>query len=148
ERTGLSVQAIEVGAAFHSPIVAQAAAPLATLIQTLPLKPPGIAVYSNRTAKAYPTDVARLRAVLAEHLVSPVQFVAEVEAMYDDGARVFVSVGPRGSQANMIRNILGDKPYRVAVCDDGTGGLNGFLQSVAALLTEGAALDLSRLWRG
>ena len=148
ERGGLSFQPIEVGAAFHSPIVAPAAEPLAALIRSLPLKAPGIAVYSNRTAKAYPNDVTRLRAELAEHLISPVQFVAEVEAMYADGARVFVSVGPRGSQASMIRNILGDKPHRAVACDDGTGGLNGLLQSVAALLTEGAALDLSLLWRG
>ena len=122
ERAGLSFQPIEVGAAFHSPIVAPAAEPLAALIQSLPLKAPNIAVYSNRTAKAYPSDVASLRAELAEHLISPVQFVAEIEAMYADGARVFVSVGPRGSQASMIRNILGDRAHRTVVCDDGTGG--------------------------
>ena len=86
--------------------------------------------------------------MLAEHLVSPVQFVAEIEAMYADGARVFVSVGPRGAQASMIRQILDGKPHRAVICDDGTGGLNGFLQSVAALLAEGADLDLARLWRG
>ncbi len=148
ERAGLSVQPIEVGAAFHSPIVAPAAEPLAALIQSLPLKAPNIAVYSNRTAKAYPTDVASLRAELAEHLISPVQFVAEIEAMYADGARVFVSVGPRGSQASMIRNILGEKSHRTVVCDDGTGGISGLLQSIGALLTEGAELDLARLWRG
>jgi len=148
ERNGLSFQRLEVGAAFHSPIVAPAAEPLAELIRSLPLNGPSMAVYSNSTASVYPRDVTALRAVLAEHLVSPVQFVTEIEAMYADGARVFVSVGPRGAQANMIRQILGDKPYRVAVCDDGTGGLNGFLQSVAALLAEGADLDLVRLWCG
>jgi acyl transferase domain-containing protein/NADP-dependent 3-hydroxy acid dehydrogenase YdfG len=148
ERSGLSYQRIEVGAAFHSPVVAPAAEPLAELIRLLPLNAPNMAVYSNCTASVYPGDVAGLRAVLAEHLVSPVQFVTEIEAMYADGARVFVSVGPRGGQASMIRQILGDKPYRVAVCDDGTGGLNGFLQSVAALLAEGADLDLVGLWRG
>jgi acyl transferase domain-containing protein len=148
ERAGLSFQPIEVGAAFHSPIVAPAAEPLAALIRSLPLKPPSIAVYSNRTAKAYPNDVANLLAVLAEHLISPVQFVAEIEAMYADGARVFVSVGPRGAQANMIRQILGAKPHCATVCDDGTGGLSGLLQTIAALLTEGAKLELAQLWRG
>jgi acyl transferase domain-containing protein/NAD(P)H-dependent flavin oxidoreductase YrpB (nitropropane dioxygenase family)/NAD(P)-dependent dehydrogenase (short-subunit alcohol dehydrogenase family) len=147
ERLGLSYQPISVGAAFHSPVVAPAAEPLAELIRLLPLNAPNMAVYSNCTASVYPGDVAGLRAVLAEHLVSPVQFVTEIEAMYADGARVFVSIGPRGAQASMIRQILGDKPYRVVVCDDGTGGLNGFLQSIAALLAEGADLDVVRLWR-
>jgi len=148
ERLGLSFQPIQVGAAFHSPIVAPAAEPLAELIQSLPLKPPSIAVYSNRTANVYPDDVAGLRGVLAEHLVSPVQFVAEIETMYADGARVFLSVGPKGAQAGMIHQVLDGKPHRAVVCDDGSGGLSGLLQSVAALLAEGAELDLARLWRG
>ena len=60
ERAGLRFQPIEVGAAFHSPIVAPAAEPLAALIQSLPLQAPGIAVYSNRTAEVYPDDVETL----------------------------------------------------------------------------------------
>ena len=148
ERAGLTSQPIQVGAAFHSPIVAPAADPLAALIRKLPLKPPGIAVYSNQTAKSYPRDVEALREVLSQHLVSPVQFVAEIEAMYADGARVFLSVGPKGAQATMIRQILEGKPHRAVVCDDGSGGINGLLQSVGALLAEGAELDLARLWRG
>ena len=130
---GLACQPLQVGAAFHSPIVAPAADPLAALIRTLPLKPPGIAVYSNQTAKTYPTDVEGLREVLSQHLVSPVQFVAEIEAMYADGARVFLSVGPKGAQASMIRQILEGKPHRAVVCDDGDGGIGGLLQSVGAL---------------
>ncbi len=147
-RAGFSCQPIQVGAAFHSPIVAPAADPLAALIRMLPLKPPGIAVYSNWTAKCYPSHVEELRSVLAQHLVSPVQFVAEIEAMYADGARVFLSVGPKGAQASMVRQILDGKPHRAIVCDDGSGGINGLLQSLGALLVEGAELDLARLWRG
>ena len=152
---GCSSQPIPVaGAAFHSPIVAPAAAdPLAAkLIRELPLKPPGIAVYSNQTAQSYPSDnVEALRDVLAKHLVSPVQFVAEIEwqcIASDGSARVFLSVGPKGAQASMVRQILEGKPHRAVVCDDGSGGVNGLLQSVGALLAEGAELDLERLWRG
>ena len=148
EEAGLACQLLQVGAAFHSPIVAPAADPLAALIRTLPLQSPAFAVYSNETAKTYPTDVDGLREVLSQHLVSPVQFVAEIEAMYADGARVFLSVGPKGAQASMIRQILEGKPHRAVVCDDGEGGIGGLLQSVGALLAEGAELDLGLLWRG
>ena len=58
EEAGLACQLLQVGAAFHSPIVAPAADPLAALIRTLPLQSPAFAVYSNETAKTYPTDVA------------------------------------------------------------------------------------------
>jgi acyl transferase domain-containing protein/NAD(P)H-dependent flavin oxidoreductase YrpB (nitropropane dioxygenase family)/NAD(P)-dependent dehydrogenase (short-subunit alcohol dehydrogenase family) len=148
DRAGLSSQVLQVGAAFHSPIVAPAADPLAALIRTLQLKSPTIAVYSNESADSYPNDVEGLRALLARHLVSPVQFVAEIDAMYADGARVFLSVGPKGAQARMIRQILEGKPHRAVICDDGTGGINGLLQSVGALLAEGTKLDLARLWHG
>lgn len=148
ERAGLACQAIQVGAAFHSPIVAPAAEPLVALIRRLPLKPPAVAVYSNQTGKSYPGDVEELRAVLAQHLVSPVQFVAEIDTMYADGARVFLSVGPKGAQASMVRQILEGKPHRAIVCDDGAGSIIGLLHALGALLTEGADLDLERLWRG
>ena len=148
ERAGLECQPIQVGAAFHSPIVAPAAHPLGALIHQLPLMPPGISVYSNQTAKRYPGDVGDVREMLSQHLVSPVQFVAEIESMYADGARVFLSVGPKGAQAAMIRQILDGKPHRAVVCDDGSGGINGVLQSLGALLAEGAELELARLWRG
>jgi acyl transferase domain-containing protein/NAD(P)-dependent dehydrogenase (short-subunit alcohol dehydrogenase family) len=147
-RDGISFQPLQVGAAFHSPIVAPAAEPLAALIRSLPLQAPNFAVYSNRTAAPYPHAIADLRALLAEQLISPVRFVAEIEAMHADGARVFVSVGPKAAHAGMVRQILAGKPHRVVVCDDGGGGLAGLLQSVGALLAEGAQLDLGRLWSG
>ena len=56
--------------------------------------------------------------------------------------------GRRALRPAMIRQILEGKPHRAVVCDDGSGGVNGLLQSVGALLAEGAELDLARLWRG
>jgi acyl transferase domain-containing protein/NAD(P)H-dependent flavin oxidoreductase YrpB (nitropropane dioxygenase family)/NAD(P)-dependent dehydrogenase (short-subunit alcohol dehydrogenase family)/acyl carrier protein len=145
-RIGLSSEPIHVGAAFHSPIVSPAADPLTSLIRTLPLKPPGIAVYSNQSANRYPDDVEDLRHLLARQLPSPIQFVAEIERMYADGARVFLSVGPKSAQNSMIREILRGKTHRVVSCDDGSGGLEGLLRSLAALSAEGAELNLAPLW--
>ena len=145
-RIGLSSEPIQVGAAFHSPIVSPAADPLTALIRTLLLKAPRIPVYSNQSANRYPDDVEDLRHLLEQHLPSPIQFVAEIERMHADGARVFLSVGPKSAQSGMIRQIMQGKTHRVVSCDDGSGGLKGLLQSLAALLAEGAQLDLAPLW--
>jgi acyl transferase domain-containing protein/NAD(P)H-dependent flavin oxidoreductase YrpB (nitropropane dioxygenase family)/NAD(P)-dependent dehydrogenase (short-subunit alcohol dehydrogenase family) len=147
-RIGLSSEPIHVGAAFHSPIVSPAADPLTSLIRTLPLKPPQITVYSNQSANRYPDDVEDLCHLLAQQLPSPIQFVAEIERMYADGARVFLAVGPKSAQISMIREILRGKSHRVMSCDDGSGGLEGLLRSLAALSAEGAELELARLWSG
>lgn len=147
EAAGISVKPIQVGAAFHSPIVAPAEARLADFIAGMTLKTPDFAVYSNTTAAEYPADPAAIGPQLARQLSRPVEFVAEVQAMAAAGARVFLSVGPKSAHATMVRQILGDRA-RAITTDDEAGGLRGLLAALGALLAEGAALDLTRLWAG
>ncbi len=148
EAAGISIKPIQVGAAFHSPIVAPAEKRLAKFIAGMDLSAPRFAVYSNTTAQAYSADPAAIGRQLAAQLSRPVEFVAEIAKMYDDGARVFLTVGPKAAHANMVRQILGAAPHRSIAMDDEAGGLRGLLAAVGALLAEGAALDLSRLWAG
>ncbi len=148
EAAGLSIKPIKVGGAFHSPIVAPAEARLADFIAGMDLKAPRFAVYSNTTAQSYGDDPATIGPQLAAQLSRPVEFVTEVEKMYEDGARVFLSVGPRSAHANMVRQILGQSPHRAITMDDEAGGLRGLLAAVGALLAEGAAMDVARLWSG
>ena len=147
EGLGISVKPITVGAAFHSPIVAPAEAKLAEFIGAMTLQAPRFAVYSNTTAKVYPADPKAIGAQLAAQLSRPVEFVAEVKAMAADGARVFLSVGPKSAHATMVRQILGDSAKAITT-DDEAGGLRGLLSAIGSLLAEGAALDVTRLWAG
>ena len=48
---------------------------------------------------------------MAEHLVRPVEFVAEVEAMYRDGARTFLELGPAETR---VRELEGVERHRSA----------------------------------
>ncbi len=145
---GMSCQRLPVGAAFHSPIVAPARDRLAAFIATLPMRPAAVPVFANASAAAYPAEAEASRALLAEQLSRPVEFVAEITAMHAAGARVFLSVGPKGAHASMVRQILEGQPHRAVACDDGEGGLGGLLMALGALLAEGATLDLDRLWAG
>jgi acyl transferase domain-containing protein/NAD(P)-dependent dehydrogenase (short-subunit alcohol dehydrogenase family) len=145
---GMACQRLVVGAAFHSPIVAPARDRLAQYIAELPLRPAAVPVFANVSAAAYPPDAEGTRALLAEQLGRPVEFVREIEAMHEAGARVFLSVGPKTAHAGMVRQILAGRPHRAIACDDGEGGLGGLLAALGALLAEGARLDLERLWRG
>jgi acyl transferase domain-containing protein/NAD(P)H-dependent flavin oxidoreductase YrpB (nitropropane dioxygenase family)/NAD(P)-dependent dehydrogenase (short-subunit alcohol dehydrogenase family) len=143
---GLRAQLLEVGAAFHSPFVAPARDRLAEFIDKLKLRPPAFDVYSNTTGEPHSKDLRKLRELLAQHLVKPVEFVAEIEAMYNAGARLFVGLGPKAAQTSLVDQILADRPHRVVRVDDGEGGLKGLLHALGALFAEGVALDLMPLF--
>ncbi len=53
-----------------------------------------IPVFANKSGGPYPDDAGTFRELLASQLAEPVEFVAQIEAMYRLGARVFVEVGP------------------------------------------------------
>ena len=74
-------------------------------------------MYSNTTAAPHDGDPAAIVHQLAEHLVSPVRFADEIEAMYAAGARVFVEVGPQAVLTGLAGQILAGKPH-VAVASD------------------------------
>ncbi len=136
-----------MGAAFHSPIVAPAADRFAEFLAGVPIGKPSIPVYSNTTGERY-ADSADIAKVLAAQIANPVEFVAEIENMYADGARVFLTLGPRSSHATMIDKILGDRPHLAISIDDQSGGLKGLLKALGALAVQGAAIDLSPLYAG
>jgi acyl transferase domain-containing protein len=110
----IAAQPIPVACAFHSPLVHGACEAFARDLATVDLRPPALPVYSNTTATVYPGEPDAIRARLAEHIGKPVRFVGEIEAMYADGARVFVEAGPR-PRAERSR---GTHPRQAAACGD------------------------------
>lgn len=148
EAAGIQARTLAVGAAFHSPLVAGARDTLAAYLDDIPFAPPTFAVYSNTTAKPHATDAELLRQTLADHLVNPVEMVREVEAMYADGARLFVGLGPKNVPESLVDQILAGRPHRVIRVDDHQGGLKGLLGALGALLSEGVRLDLMPLYEG
>ncbi|MEL7451164.1 MAG: SDR family NAD(P)-dependent oxidoreductase, partial [Pseudomonadota bacterium] len=144
----IDAMALPVGAAFHSSFVAPAQALLADKLLDTEFQTPAFPVYSNTTAAPHSDDVAVLKQTLSEHLARPVEFVAEIEAMYAAGARVFVGLGPKNVQSSMVDQILGDRPHCVARIDDHVGGLRGLLCGAGALLAEHVPLRLAPLFEG
>ncbi|MFO1270172.1 MAG: SDR family NAD(P)-dependent oxidoreductase [Rubrivivax sp.] len=144
---GIQAQPIPVAAAFHSSLVRPAQRELAALIEATPWAAGTMPVYSNASARPHPADVARCRKAMADHLVQPVEFVAEVEAMHADGARLFVEVGPKAVLSKLVGRILEGKPHLAVALDDGSG-LAGLLSGLGQLALAGVALDLGPLFEG
>jgi acyl transferase domain-containing protein/NAD(P)H-dependent flavin oxidoreductase YrpB (nitropropane dioxygenase family)/NADP-dependent 3-hydroxy acid dehydrogenase YdfG len=146
-KAGIEVSEIPVAAAFHSHFVKPAQGALAALIENAEWRASAIPVYSNTTAKPHTADVGGTKRLLAEHLVSPVEFVAEIEAMYQDGARLFLELGPKSVLTRLAGKILQGRPHLAIAIDDGNG-LSGLLNAFAQLLCAGMTLDVMKLYDG
>ncbi len=146
-RAGISARPLPVACAFHTPLMHGARARFDAALASASFAAPQIPVYSNTLATPYPGDPAGIMRVLSDHLEAPVRFVAEIRAMYDAGARIFVEVGPRGVLTALTRQIV---PEAVAVALDHADkpGIVQLLHGIGQLAACGVAVDPARLFQG
>lgn len=146
---GLGAKRIPVACAFHSPLVAAAGARFAEALAQRPVLTPEFPVWSNRTAAPYGEGADAVRAELAAQIGSPVGFVAQIEAMYEAGARVFVEAGPGSVLTRLVDQILGDRPHRTVACEPRQdSGLRGWLDALAQLAVAGLPVRTGWLFNG
>lgn len=93
---------LAVNAAFHSKLMQPAADAFIARIQNILFHQPVIPFYSNLTGELL-EDVSDMPAYLAKHLVSPVQFVKEVNRISADGFELFVELGPNRVLSGLVR---------------------------------------------
>lgn len=137
---------LPVPAAFHSAEMADASAFLAAELAGLAIGPARLPVYCNTTAAVYPDEPDAVRRQLAAHLGEPVRFLDEVERMYDDGARIFVEVGPGNVISGLVGSILQSRPHLALPIDrPGRDGVVQLMHVLAELAAHGVPVDISRL---
>jgi acyl transferase domain-containing protein/NAD(P)-dependent dehydrogenase (short-subunit alcohol dehydrogenase family) len=145
---GVPLRSLPVAHAFHSPLMRAAQTRLAELLAATPLLPPRLEVFSNTKAEPYPSNPEQIRRWLVEHCAHPVEFVAEIEALYAAGARVFLEVGPRAVLTPLVRAILTPRPHLAVSTDPSPGGVTPLLQALGQLLAHGVHMSLDRLFAG
>ena len=78
---------------------------------------------------------------------NPVDFTRLVNQVYDDGARIFIEVGPQKTCSRWIEKILQDKPHAVIPINKKyQQDLHGVLKVIAMLLSHRVELDLFHLF--
>jgi len=145
---GLRYKQLAVAAAFHSELVADASVPFRDRLQQVDFRDPAADVYANTTGATYPGSVSEARALLADQLAKPVDFVAEVEAMYAAGVRTFLEVGPGARLTGMVKAILGTRTHQALAIDASNGkrsGIADLARALAQLAALGYPIELG-LW--
>ena len=84
---------LQVGGAFHSPLMEPARVELETAIAYTPIVNPRCPIYQNVDARPH-TDPARIKANLIAQLTAPVRWTQTMQNMLADGATKVVEVGP------------------------------------------------------
>ena len=95
---------LNVGGAFHSPLMEPARVELQAAIEAAPFQAPVCPVYQNVDAKPY-TDPAKIKENLIAQLTAPVRWTQIVQNMLADGATEFVELGPGNVLAGLIKKV-------------------------------------------
>lgn len=112
---------VDVGHAFHTPLLSDVAAELAPTLSTLPFRQPEAAVVANTDATPY-TDPAVWPDQLARHLVEPVRWRESQYALTELGVDTFVEIGPGRVLAGLARRTVPDVAVRNVTSRDDVAG--------------------------
>ncbi|BBO73640.1 hypothetical protein DSCW_10570 [Desulfosarcina widdelii] len=139
--------ALPVAAAFHSPIVADAARTFSHALESIAFTTGKIPVYANATAEPYPDDPQAGIELLGRQMTSSVQFQRTVEQLYASGVRTFIEVGPKTVLSGLVRATLKMDDVSVVPLDRSAGKASGILDlahAIGQLAAFGVGLDLTR----
>lgn len=87
---------LQVGGAFHSPLMEPARAELEKAIQQAAIRKPVCPIYQNVDAMPH-TDPERIKQNLIDQLTGPVKWTQTMQRMMADGVTEFVEVGGTGT---------------------------------------------------
>ncbi len=104
---------LNVGGAFHSPLMEPARLELKEAIENVTVLPPVCPIYQNVDASAY-TDPAMIKANLITQLTGAVKWTQTIERMIADGATEFVEVGPGNVLQGLVKKVNRAMPASAA----------------------------------
>jgi len=116
---GLRGTLLAVAGAFHSPLMAQAAARLGEALAKTPIAAPRCRVIANVTAEPHGSDPEGIRRLLVEQLTSPVRWAQSCVYLganaVSGGQADYIEVAPGKTLMGLMRRI--DKNIKVASHD-------------------------------
>lgn len=95
---------LNVGGAFHSPLMEPARLELQEAIEKVTIQPPVCPIYQNVDPVAN-TDPQKIKANLITQLTGAVKWTQTIERMIADGADAFVEVGPGNVLQGLVKKV-------------------------------------------
>ena len=134
-----------VSHAFHSDMLQPVAERFYRRIQEIPFKISPVQVMMNHTGSFYPDDLQGLKALpelLREQILKPVNFMAGVQQLHQEGVRLFVELGPGSVLSSLVKDILNDQDIRVLTANfKNADDLTSLQKLYGALFAEGVPVQ-------
>lgn len=108
---------LNVGGAFHSPLMEPAKVELQEAIEETEIKSPICPIVQNVDAKPY-TDPAQIKANLIAQLTGAVRWTQTVQQMLADGIEAFVEVGPGNVLQGLVKKVDRSVPTSAAAISE------------------------------
>ncbi len=147
KKEGLKAIKLPVAAAFHSSLVKNARKPFKKTLKKIKISPSEIPVLSNTTGRAYPYDSEHVKKLLGDHLISPVDFVSNVENLFEMGIRTFIEIGPKSVLTGLVKSILNDRKFQAIPLDCSSGrqfGLADLARTLCRIASIGQRVELNK----
>ncbi|HUK18944.1 MAG TPA: beta-ketoacyl synthase N-terminal-like domain-containing protein [Bryobacteraceae bacterium] len=140
-------QKLPFARAYHTPWFEVFSEPLRRYFDTAAIVKPNVALYSCVTAAPYPADPDEIRRLCSVGWARTVRFRETVQALHQDGVRIFVEVGPRGNLTGFIDDILRSKPYAAVPANlQHRSGILQLQHMLAQLVAHGVPVRLEHLY--
>ena len=130
---------LNVGGAFHSPLMAPAVEAFEPHLAAAPLRDPAIPVVANATAEPV-TDAEELRTLLARQLTGRVRWTESVRRMAALGVDTFIEVGPGTVLSGLIKRTVEGTKVLAAGDAEGVAAVADALRTQA----DGDAADATK----
>lgn len=137
---------LPVAAAFHSSLVKDAVMPFKKDLSAKTFSPTQIDVLSNTTGAPYLKTESEIKQTLGNQLVSPVNFVDNIEDMLKKEVSTFIEIGPKAVLTGLTKSILKDKGITALSIDNSSGknpGLEDLAHALCLIASKGFSVDLT-----
>jgi len=102
--------------------------------------------YQLATGRSYPLSRSAIAEALTAQALGTLDFPRAIEQAWQDGVRIFLEHGPRGSCTAWIRKILGDREHLAISLDlPGADSLTQAMHVAAQLTAAGIHVDTAKL---
>lgn len=110
-------------------------------------RPAGIRFYSSGYGRFKELGRQHVADSIVAQAIGGIDFPRMIEQAYEDGVRIFIETGPRGSCSRMIGRILEGRPHVArTACVQGQGAVSTLLRLLARLMAERVPVDLRALY--
>lgn len=134
---------------YHTPLYRKVSDQFLQFFKNRSIVSPHTTLYSCATTRPYPTKPSEVRRLAVDQWSRTVHFRETIEAMYEDGVRIFLEVGPRGNLTSFVDDILAKRRYLAVPSNmHNRSGITQINHMIGLLAAHGVSMRLDYLYEG